>query len=362
MRSNQETLRRRDFLAWAVGGLVAGAYAVRVNAAQDSLGRRRYPTEVGEHRYLSDDVTGVHRYFSEDESAAQRYDRERRFLQNAFGRIAYIDRGAGPAVLFLHGFPLSSFQWRGAIERLAIDHRCLAPDLMGLGYTEVRPGQSVAPAAQAEMIDAFLEQLSVQNVDVVANDSGGAVAQLLVTKYPQRVRTLLLTNCDVETDSPPPALLPIIEMARTGLYPDLYLQPWLEHKDVARSATGLGGMCYSDPVHPTDAALEQYLRPLVSSSERKALVNRYTLALAPNPLAGIESSLRKCAVPTRVVWGSADNIFSSRSPDYLAGILPRFRGICRLSRAKLFFPEEYPDTIVGEARLLWKQAGQVDRV
>jgi haloalkane dehalogenase len=287
-----------------------------------------------------------------DAAAGLRYTNERRFLDSPFGRIAYIDRGSGRPTLLLHGFPLSSFQWRGVIDRLSATRRCLAPDMMGLGYTEVADGQSVTPASQARMIAAFLDRLNVGEVDLIANDSGGAVAQLFLVAHPGRVRTLLLTNCDVETDSPPGAVLPIIEAARAGIYPDLFLEPWLRHKDVARSATGLGGMCYSKPMCPTDTALEQYLGPLVASPARKALVNRYTLGLTPNPLEGISAKLRKCSVPTRIVWGMSDRIFSTRSPEYLASVLPHVMGIRRIREAKLFFPEEYPDVIAEEAQRL----------
>jgi pimeloyl-ACP methyl ester carboxylesterase len=288
--------------------------------------------------------------------AARRHDRERRFLDTPFGRIAYIDRGDGAPVLLLHGFPLSSFQWRGVIDRLSPGRRCLAPDTMGLGYTEVAPGQGVTPADQVQMLNAFLDRLGIRKVDVIANDSGGAVAQLLLVAHPERVRSLLLTNCDVEPDSPPAAVLPIIDLARSGTYPDLYLEPWLRHKDVARSANGLGGMCFSNPAHPTDAALEQYLGPLVSSPARKDLVNRYTLGLTPNPLEGVTVRLRECTTPARIVWGMSDTIFSTRGPDYLAQTLPNVTGVRRIPEAKLFFPEEYPDVIVAEARALWKQA------
>jgi haloalkane dehalogenase len=329
-------MKRREILAASIGAVMASAIAAPALARSFS------------HASLGD-----------DDAASRRYDQERRFADTAFGRIAYIDKGTGPAALFLHGFPLSSFQWRGAIERLSPYRRCLAPDSMGLGYTEPAPGQSVTPAAQVEMIAAFLDHLGVQQIDLIANDSGGAVAQLFVAKYPQRARTMLLTNCDVETDSPPSALPPIIDLARAGLYPERLLEPWLRHKDLARSATALGGICYSNPTHPTDAALDQYLRPLVASPERKALVNRYTLGLAPNPLEGIASQLRQCTVPTRIVWGMSDTIFSTRSPDYLAAILPRFLGIRRIDQAKLFFPEEYPDLIAQEARLLWNRASRL---
>jgi haloalkane dehalogenase len=326
-------MRRRDVVGISVAAMLAG-----------TIGARAFGRESGA---------------STDDAAARRYDRERRFADTAFGRIAYIDQGKGPVALFLHGFPLSSFQWRGAIERLAAHRRCLAPDWMGLGHTEIAPGQSVTPAAQAAMLAAFLDHLEVRHVDLIANDSGGAVAQLFITRYPQRVRTLLLTNCDVEPGSPPPALLPIIKFARDGLYPDLWLVPWLHHKDEARSPSGLGGMCYSDPAHPTDAALDEYLGPLVASAERKALVNRYTLGLSPNPLQGIEPLLRACTVPTRIVWGMSDTIFSPRNPEYLSGILPRVTGIQGIRGAKRFFPEEYPDIVAAEARLLWEQASRM---
>jgi len=284
---------------------------------------------------------------------AKAFHVERRFAETPFGKIAYVERGSGSAALFLHGFPLNSFQWRGALERLSPYRRCVAPDFMGLGYSQIPAEQSVAPEAQVAMLASLLDQLSIQTVDLVANDSGGAVAQIFVTRYPQRVRTLLLTNCDVETDSPPPALLPVIAMARAGTFADQWLAPWLADKVLARSPQGIGGMTYSDPANPTDEAIECYLAPLVSSPQRKSQVHAYAIALEPDPLAGIESSLRRCAIPTRIVWGTADDIFSPASPDYLDRTFPRSQGVRHITQGKLFFPEEYPDVIAEEARNLW---------
>jgi haloalkane dehalogenase len=115
-------------------------------------------------------------------------------------------------------------------------------------------------------------------------------------------------------------------------------------------------VCYTDPAHPTDAAIEQYLRPLVASAERKALVNRYLIALEKNPLEGLAPVLRASQVPTRIVWGMADTIFSKDNPDYLAQLLPHVTGVRRIPEAKLFFPEEYPGVIAEEARALWAES------
>jgi pimeloyl-ACP methyl ester carboxylesterase len=284
---------------------------------------------------------------------AAAFFRSQKFAQTRFGTIAYVERGSGDAALFLHGFPLNSFQWRDAIERLSGDRRCIAPDFLALGYTDVAAGQSVDPQAQAAMVVALLDTLEIPGVDVVASDSGGAVAQLLVANDPGRVRTLLLTNCDAEIDSPPAALLPVIEMSRAGTFVDEWLAPWFADKALARSAQGIGGMCYADRMHPTDDALNCYFAPLVSSRNRKALVHAYAIALERNPLEGIEPALRRSTVPTRIVWGMADTIFSRESPGYLDRVFGNSRGVRRLAHAKLFWPEELPDVVAEEARELW---------
>jgi pimeloyl-ACP methyl ester carboxylesterase len=72
-----------------------------------------------------------------------------------------------------------------------------------------------------------------------------------------------------------------------------------------------------------------------------------------NPLAGIEAALRRCDVPTRIVWGTGDTIFSPESPDYLDRSFGNSRGVRRLEGSKLFWPEERPDVVAEEARGLW---------
>jgi pimeloyl-ACP methyl ester carboxylesterase len=321
-------MQRRQFLT-AAAGLAAWAAAEAAPAA-------------GASPRAEDDVR-----------AARAWNASRRHQATRFGDIAYVERGTGPVALILHGFPLNGFQWRGAFDRLSGQRRCIAPDSMGLGFTRVAAGQGVTPSDQADMLAAFLDKLGIASVDLVANDSGGAVAQIFVTRFPDRVRTLLLTNCDVEPDSPPPALQPVLALAREGTYPDQWLVPWFKDSMLARSPQGFGGMCFSDPSQPTDAAVAMYFGPLVAAPASKALVNAYALGLDPNPLAGIEAALRRCRVPTRIVWGMADDIFAKESPDYLDRVLPNSRGVRRLPRAKLFWPEEYPDVVADEARTLW---------
>lgn len=277
----------------------------------------------------------------------------RRYAETGFGRIAYVEQGAGPAALFLHGFPLNGFQWRGAIARLAPHRRCIAPDFMGLGHTEPAPGQALDADAQAAMLIALLDRLGVAAADVVASDSGGAVAQLLLARHPRRVRSLLLTNCDAENDCPPPALRPVIELSRRGEFADQWLAPWHRDPALARSPQGIGGMCYADPAHPGDQAVSMYFSPLLRSPASKALVHAYAVALERNVLAGIGPALKRGAAPVRILWGTADDIFSPASPALLDAAFGNSRGVRLLPGAKLFWPEEQPELVAAEARLLW---------
>lgn len=268
------------------------------------------------------------------------------------GRIAYVERGAGPAALFIHGFPLNGFQWRGALDRLSGHRRCLAPDLMGLGYTEVSNTQDLSPQAQSDMLVALLDRLSIDAADLVANDSGGTIAQLLAVQHPTRVRTLLLTNCDVHENSPPPQMAGSIAKARAGVY-DQKIALHLDDRAYARSASGIGGGAYVDPANFSDPALEYYFRPLIASPERRTQLNRYLAAFEPNPLLAIEAALRRSAIPARMAWGTADALFPVRWAEWLDRTLPKSRGIRLVEGGKLFWPEERPDILANEARMLW---------
>lgn len=143
-------MRRRQFSGMAAGVAMAGALsacASRMLAGSDTSAGAGKPLDAAQFQAL------------------------RQYATTRFGDIAHVERGAGPAALFLHAHPLNGFQWRGAIDRLSAHRRCIAPDFLALGYTRVADGQSVAPAAQAEMLVALLDKLGVASVDIVASDS-----------------------------------------------------------------------------------------------------------------------------------------------------------------------------------------------
>ena len=233
-------MHRRQFMAAAVGGLAVSALGACVSQSSPS-GAASVSSKAGPKKATD----------------AAAWIADRKFMPMRFGQIAYVERGSGDAALFLHGFPLSSFQWRGAFDRLAGERRCVAADFLGLGFTQGRRrAELCAERADRDARGACSTRFRSRQVDLIANDSGGAVAQLFVLRYPQRVRTMLLTNCDVEPDSPPPALQPVLEAAREGKFAETWLAPSVANTALARTKDGLGGQTFTYPENPTDEAIE----------------------------------------------------------------------------------------------------------
>ncbi len=202
------------------------------------------------------------------------------------------------------------------------------------------------------MLVAFLDTLAIPSIDLVANDSGGTIAQLFAAQHPNRVRTMLLTNCDVHENSPPAQMRNSINAAKAGTY-DQKMQRHLDDRVYARSEKGIIGSAYMNPANVTDDVIECYFRPLVASPLRKSQLNRYLAAHEPNPLLAIEPALRRLNVPTRVVWGTADPLFPVVWATWLDKTLPESRGIRLVEGGKLFWPEEMPEVVAEEARALW---------
>jgi len=282
-----------------------------------------------------------------------RWHGARLYARTSHGEVAYHALGQGPALLLIHGFPLNAYHWRDVMKLLADERRCIAPDLLGLGYTRPISGTDIGSRAQADMLAELLESLGIEQADVIANDSGTAIAQLLAVHHRGRVRSMLLTNGDVEPDSPPEPLLPVIEMARQGAFAEAMVGAAIADKAAARSREGVIGLTFAEPQGVSDEAIDLYFEPLIESPERAALTNRYATSLLPNPLEGLERRLREVTVPTAILWGTGDKFFKPSNVEYLRGVLPNVKQVRHVEGAALFFPEENPGLVADAARDLW---------
>ncbi|MGH8516171.1 MAG: alpha/beta fold hydrolase [Panacagrimonas sp.] len=286
---------------------------------------------------------------------AATFHRERRFVDTPSGRIAYVERGSGPVALFVHGVFLNGFLWRHVMTGVTEVRRCIAIDLLGMGYTEISPQQDVSFPAQARMINEFLEALGIERVDLVANDSGGGIAQIFAANHPRRIRSLALTNCDTHDTWPPAKAQPFVDAARDGTLPDAIRQ-FVENPGAARAATGIGiGTAYANPSLVSDETLKTYLDPLVSTAQRRADLNRFWNVMSNSQTASIEPQLRHLKAPTLIVWALEDIFFPISDAHWLQKTIPGVKALVEVPGERLFFPEERPEALIAPMKRFWAE-------
>ena len=259
-------------------------------------------------------------------------------VQTPSGRIAYTEQGTGPVALFVHGVLLNKHLWRHQLALLSDIRRCIAVDLLAHGETEIASDQDVSVTANAKMLEQFLDALHVEQADLVGNDSGGGIAQIFSALYPQRVRSLTLTDCDVHDNWPPAAFKPFLAMAAGGGLRGT-LEAMLSNKDIYRSPQALGP-AYEHPEEVTDESIETYLRPLVGTEQRTRDLQRFLAAFDNAHTRAVEARLKTLTVPTLIVWGTDDVYFDVEWSRWLAETIPGTRRRLEFEGARIFFPEE----------------------
>lgn len=134
---------------------------------------------------------------SEAISAKDPYQRKRTKVLDS--DMAYVDTGSGDPVVFLHGNPTSSYLWRNVIPRVAQAHRCLAPDLIGMGDSGKNPAGSYRFVDHARYLDAWFEALGLtRNVTLVVHDWGSALGFYWAHRHPERVKALAYMEAVVQ--------------------------------------------------------------------------------------------------------------------------------------------------------------------
>ena len=262
----------------------------------------------------------------------------KRTVRTASGQIGYTEQGSGQVALFVHGVLLNGYLWRHQLRHLADLRRCIAPDLLAHGDTQIAAGQDVSVSANARMLGEFLDALDIAQVDLVGNDSGGGIAQIFAATHPQRVRSLTLSNCDAHDNWPPEAFKPVLAMAAAGGLRGA-LEAMLADKNVYRGAHALGP-AYEDAQQVSDETIDIYLQPHLRSPQRLHDLERFLAAFDPQHTVRIEQQLRELHAPTLIAWGTDDIYFDVRWSKWLADTIPGTRRRVEFDGARIFFPEE----------------------
>jgi haloalkane dehalogenase len=259
-------------------------------------------------------------------------------------RMHYVDQGNGPPILFVHGTPSWSFEWRHLIRGLAHDHRCVAPDLVGFGLSSRPRAFPYTPAAHADALAEFVEQLDLQDVTLVVHDFGGPIGLPLALAERSRVRRVVIVNTWMWSLAGDPEMQRAARIVGGQLGKVLYRWANLSLRAIMPSA-------YADRKRLTPAIHAQYLAPFPDRWSRGAVLWPLAHALLGSSKYYESLWARRTPLlelPVLIVWGMNDPAFGRRHLAKWKESLPHARVVELLTG---HWPhEEAPDAVVEAVR------------
>lgn len=250
------------------------------------------------------------------------------------GTIAYREVGQGSTLLFVHGLLVNGQLWRKVVPLLASQYHCVIPDLPLGAHQHVIAGDT-SPQAVAKIIAAFMDALNLQNVTLVGNDTGGAICQMVITQYPQRIGRLVLTNCDAfEHFLPVPAnlfqVLPYIPglMRLFAFSMRSSLLQWLLVALLARRT-------------PEASVRASYFRPMQTQPGIFANLAVTLRTISKRDTLAAATLFPKVSQPVLLAWGKDDWIFRPIFAKRLATAFAHAQ-VTFIPGSRTFVPEDQP--------------------
>jgi pimeloyl-ACP methyl ester carboxylesterase len=258
------------------------------------------------------DIAALNKFWALQDGDAEKLhlmNLEKKYLKVSFGNIAYLEMGVStkPAVLFVHGIPTSSFLWRHVLEFLQNDLHCFAPDLMGLGDTDVDPdGGEFHMAAQAEMLLEFMTALGHERFAVVCHDQGCAAVQIIAARQPERLPCLVMTDCVCYDNWPTETIAKLQKMAGIPFLMKILTKiGFFEWRETRTRFSSFRRALY-DPERFSTEAIREYLRPGRNSAKRFECFKKFLLAGNPRYTMEAVSGLKEFYKPTLILWAADD--------------------------------------------------------
>lgn len=261
-------------------------------------------------------------------------------------RVCYRKVGQGPALVLLHGFPVSGLTWRHVVPRLAPRFTCYALDLMGLGDSISPEPADFSSEGQAVLFQRVLSTQGISSYALVGNDTGGWIARELALLDPTRVTHLALMNTEIPGHRPP--WIPIYQRLVRLPGSRRLLRLLLASRLLRRSGMGFGG-CFENRDLIDGEFRDLFLSPLLSSPDRLASMARFLMEMKFSRLDRFRELHAKLSMPVGFLWAAADPTFPEPLARAMASQFPNVVHFWSIPRGKLFVQEEQPDEV---ARLI----------
>lgn len=267
---------------------------------------------------------------------------QRREIDLPAGRVRYREAGEGKPVVFVHGYLVDGRLWDGVVDSLSDRFRCLAPNWpIGAQQIAMKPDADLSPYGIAAIIASFLDALDLNDVTIVGNDSGGAMSQVLVTRHPERIGRLVLTNCDTHENFPPGIFkaMPPIAALPGGM---AVLAAPFRIGALARAAFKPFS---KKPIPPELVA--SWMQPGLHDPGVKHDAKKVTVGMNKRYTLEAAEKLRGSDLPVLLAWAPGDRFFPIKYAQRLVADTPNAR-LVEIPDSATFVPLDQPQRLAEE--------------
>jgi len=265
-----------------------------------------------------------------------------RTIQLPQGPVRYREEGEGPPVVFVHGVLVNGRLWRKVVPPVAAaGFRCITPDWPLGGHSlPMSADADLTPFGQAKIIADFLEALDLDDVLVVANDTGGAITQLLMTRHPERVGGVVLTPSDCFDMFFPPLFRYLTLLAKVPGGVWQLVQP-LRVKAFHRLPIAFGLVAHR-PL--PDDVVKGYFRPVLKDRLIRRDLRKFLRSVDTQLTIDAAKKFPAFRKPVLLAWAKEDRIFPVELAHRLAELLPDAK-VVEIPDTLTFVSEDQPDEL-----------------
>jgi pimeloyl-ACP methyl ester carboxylesterase len=255
-------------------------------------------------------------------------------------RIRAHATGEGPPIVFVHGALVNANLWRKVVPRLDGFTRVTLDLPLGSHIAPMPKDADFSSAALADLIADALGELDLRGATVVANDTGGALTQILAARRPDSVGAFVLTSCDAFENFPPRFFRIVLAPARipggaSAAFRGLWLRP-LRRLPIAY------GWLTNEPIERE--AEDSYVLPVLTSGAIRRDTRRFLNGFDRGELLDATAKLASWDKPALVAWSRNDRFFPAEHAERLATLIPTAR-LEWVENARTFSPEDRPDRL-----------------
>jgi pimeloyl-ACP methyl ester carboxylesterase len=262
-------------------------------------------------------------------------------------QMHYVDEGSGELLLYVHGTPSWSFDFRHVITALSPDYRIIAPDHIGFGLSEKPTNYDYSPHQHSRNLEQFLLERDLRNITLVVHDFGGPIGVDVALRHPERFRRLVVLNSWLWSSEEEPEFQKQRQILKSPLLPLLYRYFNFSPKVLLPRSFGERKL--------SKAAHRYYIRPFAQVGERSGpLAFARSLLHDQGWFDGLwkqRSALEH--LPTLLVWGEKDPLLPSRFLKKFQQGFPHAQVVC-LPTCGHVPQEEMSDAVTAALRQFFK--------